>query len=99
MTAAIIVIVVVVVVIGGTLVGRRRGYNVGGDVVVRCRDGHLFTTVWMAGVSFKAIRLGWVRIQRCPVGDHWTFVAPVPDQDLTDSERLMASQWRDGPMP
>lgn len=47
------------------------------DVVVQCRDGHVFTTDWIPGVSFKAIRLGRDRYQYCPVGDHWTFVTRV----------------------
>jgi hypothetical protein len=66
---------------------------------VRCRDGHLFTTVWMPGASFKAIRLGSIRYQHCPVGQHWTFVTPVPDDELTDAERHLASLYRDGPVP
>lgn len=93
------VAVIVVVVVGGTMVGRRRAYNLGGDVVVRCSDGHLFTTIWVPGLSLKAIRLGWFRFQRCPVGDHWSLVTPVRDEDLTDDERYVASQNRDGPMP
>lgn len=28
---------------------RRRGYGVAGNVVVRCREGHLFTTLWIPG--------------------------------------------------
>src|SRR5665213_1734793 len=66
-----------------TLVARRRGYNMGGNVVVRCRRGHLFTTIWFPLASFKAIRLGWTRFQRCPVGKHWSLVTPVKDSDLT----------------
>lgn len=31
----------------------RRGYGVGGNVVVRCRAGHLFTTIWLPAVSLK----------------------------------------------
>ncbi len=92
-------VVIVVVVVGGTVVGRRRGYNFGGDVVVRCSAGHLFTTVWVPGASLKAVRLGSLRFQRCPVGDHWSFVVPVRDDDLTDAERYVASQHRDGPTP
>ena len=92
-------IAVIAITIGGTIVGRWRGYNFGGDAVVRCSEGHLFTTIWVPGVSFKAVRLGWLRFQRCPVGNHWTFVAPVKDADLTDSERYIASQYRDGRMP
>jgi len=66
---------------------------------VRCRDGHLFTTIWVPGVSFKAIRLGWTRLQRCPVGKHWTLVTPVRDSDLTDEERRMAEERRDVRIP
>ena len=50
-------------------------------------------------MSLKAIRLGWLRFQRCPVGDHWSFVTPVSDDDLTDAERHIATRNRDGPMP
>jgi hypothetical protein len=84
----------------GTLVARRRGYPVGGEVVVRCLDGHLFTTIWIPGGSFKAIiRLGWRRFQWCPVGEHWTWVAPVRDSDLTDAERRLAVMHRDVRIP
>jgi len=27
-----------------------RGYPLGGQVVVRCREGHLFTTLWIPSV-------------------------------------------------
>ena len=77
---------IVVLVFRAAVVARRLGYKVGGDVVVRCREGHLFTTIWIPGGSFKAIRLGLVRFQYCPVGEHWTFVTPVRDSDLTDAE-------------
>ena len=34
----------------GTIVARRRGYSgLGGNTVVRCRQGHLFTTIWVPG--------------------------------------------------
>jgi len=70
-----------------------------GRVVVRCREGHLFTTVWIPFMSFKSIRLGTLRWQRCPVGGHWTFVAAVPDDQLTDAERQIAEQFPDGSTP
>jgi hypothetical protein len=66
---------------------------------VRCRKGHLFTTVWIPGVSFKSVRLGWWRIQRCPVGKHWTIVAPVKIAELTRRERRFAEGHRDVPVP
>jgi hypothetical protein len=57
-----------------------RGYPVGGRLTVRCRQGHRFTTLRIPRVSLVALRLGWWRFRRCPVGRHWTFVTPVrPD--------------------
>ena len=67
----------------GTIVARRRGYNVGANTIVRCRRGHLFTTIWIPGASLKSVRLGWWRIQRCPVGNHWSIVAPVKESSLS----------------
>jgi hypothetical protein len=83
----------------GTLVARRRGYNMGGNVIVRCRQGHLFTTIWIPGASLKALRLGWSRFQRCPVGKHWTLVTPVKPSSLTDEEKRTAAENRDIRIP
>lgn len=83
----------------GTLLARRRGYNMGGTVVVRCRQGHLFSTIWVPGASLKAVRLGWYRLQRCPVGHHWSLVRPVRDADLTDAELQFAREHRDLRIP
>ncbi len=83
-------LVLIVVVVGWTLLWPKRGHRLGTDVIVRCRDGHLFTTIWIPGVSFKAIKLGWVRFQRCPVANHWTLVTPVADADLSEEDRLIA---------
>jgi hypothetical protein len=47
------------------------------DRPVRCKSGHLFTTIWIPLVSLKAARLGGQRFQRCPVGHHWTTVTPL----------------------
>jgi hypothetical protein len=38
------------------------------DAIVRCSKGHLFTTIWVPLASFKAVRLGSRRYQRCPGG-------------------------------
>ncbi len=94
-----IVALVVVLLVAGTLLARRLGYQVGGNCVVRCRDGHLFTTIWIPGASLKAVRLGWKRFQRCPVGGHWTLVTPVRVADLTNEERDFAAQHRDVRIP
>lgn len=90
---------VVAALVAGTVVVRRLGYKVGGNVVVRCRQGHLFTTIWIPGASLKSIRLGWARLQHCPVGKHWTLVTPVKDATLTDEERRIAGQYRDVRIP
>ena len=60
------------------VVGRRRGSFFRAATVVRCRQGHVFTTTWIPGVSLTALRLGPWRLQRCPVGRHWSLVTPVP---------------------
>ena len=83
----------------GTLIARRRGYNMGGNVIVRCRQGHLFTTIWIPGASIKSLRLGWTRFQHCPVGKHWSFVTPVKPAHLTEEERRMAEKHRDVRLP
>ena len=88
------------VLVVGTLVARRRGYSgLGGNTVVRCRAGHLFTTIWIPGVSLKSVRLGWWRLQRCPVGNHWTLVSPVKVTDLTEEEKRIAAERRDVRIP
>ena len=91
---------VVVVAVTGSAAGRRRGYSgMGGETIVRCSRGHLFTTLWVPGVSLKSVRLGLTRFQHCPVGRHWTLVTPVKDADLTDEERRIAAEHRDVRLP
>lgn len=85
---------------GATLLARRLGYSgVGGNTVVRCRAGHLFTTIWIPGASFKALRFGLYRLQYCPVGRHWTLVKPVKDSELSEEERLEAAAVHDVRVP
>ncbi|HUJ04951.1 MAG TPA: hypothetical protein VLX31_02455 [Streptosporangiaceae bacterium] len=94
------VAIVVVVLVYVTIWMRRGGYSgMGGDTIVRCRSGHIFTTIWVPGVSFKAVRLGTSRFQYCPVGRHWSVVVPVKDADLTDEERLEAATHHDARIP
>lgn len=76
-----------------------RGYPVAGNLVVRCRRGHLFTTLWISGVSVKSIRFLWWRVQRCPVGGHWSIVTPVHESDLSWVERRSARSRHDIPLP
>lgn len=90
---------VVAVYVIGTVIARKRGYNMGGEVPVRCRDGHVFTTIWVPGVSVKSVRLGWRRLQWCPVGGHWSLVTPLRDADLTGEERASAAEHHDARIP
>lgn len=76
-----------------------RGYRLGGNVVVRCQRGHLFTTIWIPAASLKSLRLGWWRVQRCPVGHHWSVVTPVKPTSLTDEEKRTADEHKDIRIP
>jgi hypothetical protein len=82
-----------------TVAMKVRGYQVGLKAPVRCRRGHLFTTIWIPGVSVKSVRLGVWRIQYCPVGHHWALVQPVKTAKLTDEDRRIASEHRDIRLP
>jgi hypothetical protein len=83
----------------GTLVLALRGYRFGANTVVRCREGHLFTTIWIPGASLKALRLGLWRFQRCPVGNHWSLVRPVRKSELTDDQLRAAHEHKDVRIP
>jgi hypothetical protein len=76
-----------------------RAHKIGGNVVVRCREGHLFTTIWVPGASLKSVRLGWWRFQRCPVGTHWSIVTPVNESQLTEQDRRIARENKDIRIP
>ena len=82
-----------------TLLARRLGYRLGANTVVRCRRGHLFTTIWIPGVKLKAIDLIVARVQWCPVGRHWSLVTPVREANLTAQERLQARGHHDVRIP
>jgi hypothetical protein len=71
----------------------------GGNVVVRCRRGHLYTTIWVPAISVKAVRLGMWRIQWCPVGRHFSIVSPVRETDLPPQQRLIARRMKDLRIP
>jgi len=83
----------------GTVIARKRGYRVGGNTPVRCRDGHLFTTLWIPGVNLKALDLVVARFQYCPVGRHWALVRPVRPADLSPQEREAAASRHDVMLP
>jgi hypothetical protein len=78
---------------------RQRSGRLGGNVPVRCRSGHLYTTIWIPGGSLKAMRFGWWRFQWCPVGRHWSLVTPVHESDLDEAERSAAASAVDLRIP
>ncbi len=82
-----------------TVAARRLGYRLGPHTIVRCRRGHLSTTIWIPGVKLKGLDLGIARLQRCPVGNHWSLVTPVRESDLGDEERALARRHRDVRIP
>jgi hypothetical protein len=92
-------VIAMVAIAGLTLLARRLGYKLGPNTIVRCRQGHLFTTIWIPGVKLKAIDLGVARIQRCPVGGHWSVVTPVREADLSAWQRRRARARHDIRIP
>ena len=93
------VLIVAGVITGGTLIARHLGYNLGTNTIVRCRQGHLFTTIWIPGVKLKELDLVVARVQRCPVGKHWSLVRPVRAADLSETEIQFAREHRDIRVP
>ena len=91
----IVIIAALLAFAAGAVLARRRGYTRVGEVVARCGRGHLFATEWNRKFSPRELGLGWTRLQRCPVGDHWTFVRPVQASALTPEEMRLARQHRD----
>ncbi len=71
----------------------------GVERIVRCSSGHLFTSTIVPGASFKAVRLGTIRFQRCPVGNHWTLVRQVDPSTLSGEEREAAARHHDVRIP
>jgi hypothetical protein len=106
-TGAIVAIIIVLAVVFVYVIarmeaaaGQKRGYSgMGGDTIVRCSRGHLFTTKWIVGSSVKAVRLGYKRYQHCPVCKKWRIVVPVRDDELSDEDRRVAAEHHDTKLP
>ena len=69
------------------------------EVIVRCSAGHLFTSTWVPLASFKAVRLGPKRFQRCPVGRHWAMIQRVDPAGLSPEELAEAAAHHDAHLP
>jgi hypothetical protein len=93
----VIGVVVLAIVLAAIALSLRR--SGGTERIVRCRAGHLFTSTVVPGASLKAIRLGTVRFQRCPVGQHWTLVGGVDVSTLTPDELAAARSVHDVRVP
>ncbi len=79
-----------------TVVARKRRDGIGSrECIVRCREGHLFSTLWTSGTSLRALRIGPARVQRCPVGQHWSVVVPVKESELSEEDRRAALEIHD----
>jgi hypothetical protein len=78
---------------------RLRGYRLGGNVIVRCQRGHLYSTIWIPGASVKSLRFGLWRVQRCPVAGHWSIVTPVERARLSRRQLRSARAAHDVRVP
>jgi hypothetical protein len=87
------------VIVGGLIVAGRLNMLKRFDRPVRCRAGHLFTTIWIPLASLKAIRLGGRRFQRCPVGHHWTMVIPLDQTSARSADFETAAALHDVRIP
>ncbi len=68
-------------------------------VIARCSQGALFETQWVPLASFKAIRLGRKRLQRCPVHRRWQIIERVDPASLTAEQRADAARYPAGRVP
>ncbi|HZQ80639.1 MAG TPA: hypothetical protein VFB25_01530 [Gaiellaceae bacterium] len=100
MSVPVIIAIVAVAIVLARLAMRFAGYGTAaGNTIVRCRRGHLFTTLWVPFGSLKAVRLGVWRYQYCPVGKHWSLVRPVKESELTPEQRAQAEAVKDIRLP
>ncbi|MBE7162613.1 MAG: hypothetical protein INR72_15350 [Williamsia herbipolensis] len=67
--------------------------------IVRCESGALYSTIWIPMVSFKAVRLGDNRLQRCPVHKKWERARLVDPSTLSAAERAAAESVQDIGIP
>jgi hypothetical protein len=72
-----------------------RGMSVGKEVPVRCAGGHYYSTIWIPGISFKALRLARRRYQFCPVGRHWAWTRQLFEDEKTPEIYAQAARVHD----
>jgi hypothetical protein len=94
----IILVVAAVLAFGaGAIIARRKTRAHLGRTAARCRQGHLFTTIWGVKGAHRVTDFGWMRLQRCPVDGRLTLVYPVDESTLTREEKKLAKQVQDIP--
>ncbi len=69
------------------------------DTPVRCKKGHLYTSIWIPYASVKGLRLGWKRWQRCPVGRHWAVTEKLDPETLSAEQLAEAAKTHDWNLP
>jgi hypothetical protein len=62
-----------------------------GDRILRCSDGHLFTSSEGARL-FTSIHLGPRRLMKCPVDGRWRIMRNVDRADLGPEELAEAAE-------
>jgi hypothetical protein len=97
MFGIVLAVLALILIVLAVAVAARSGS--GFERIARCSAGHYFTSTVVPGASFKAVRLGRARFQKCPVGDHWSIVRWVDPASLTDEQRAQAATHRDSRVP
>ena len=64
-----------------------------GDRILRCSDGHLFTSSEGARL-FGSVHFGPKRLMRCPVDGRWRMATNVDSHTLSAAERKDAENHR-----
>jgi hypothetical protein len=64
-----------------------------GNRILRCSDGHLFTSSEGARLLLSA-HFGPKRLMRCPVDGKFRMMSNVNSKDLTEAELQEAGQYR-----
>lgn len=64
-----------------------------GRRILRCSDGHLFTSSEGARL-FLSLHMGPKRLMRCPVDRKWRMMQNVNSTALTEAELAEAAQHR-----
>ena len=64
-----------------------------GDRILRCSDGHLFTSSEGARL-FGSTHFGAKRLMRCPADGKWRIAANVDSNTLTAAQRKDAENYR-----